>query len=299
MATMSETITHPQEESFGCMEVWGGRRPAHQAFSRPGLDVAVWSQTTGPNAAGGGDLYYMSSCASGRITRTLVADICASGTVFQQLAVSLRSLMMRNVNAIQQTRFVQAVTQQLADASSHGGYASVLVSTYFAPTRSFTLCNAGHPPPLLFLSRQRRWEIMRGTAETHPEQCAALGVLAAGEYQHYQTRLEPGDIVLTYSDVLTECRDAADRVLGVSGLLDLLRSCDAQSPTAVVQDLAQRVRGAHAGNLAGEDTTLLACQATKTPVGCATICWRPATVRPRRQPHAVEWLTLRSGYATS
>jgi len=54
-------------EQMQCMEVWGGNRGVDQHFHMPGLDVWIYSRPH-DNAANGGDVYYLSSCASGRIS---------------------------------------------------------------------------------------------------------------------------------------------------------------------------------------------------------------------------------------
>ena len=128
-------------ERMQCMEVWGGNRAAERSFQTPGLSVSIYSRPFG-QAVGGGDVYYVSSCASGRITRILLADVSGHGEMVSNMAVGLRDLMRRNVNYIKQTRFVRAMNQQFAEFNEHGGFATALVSTFFAPTKTFALCNA-------------------------------------------------------------------------------------------------------------------------------------------------------------
>ncbi len=79
----------------------------------------------------------------------LLADVCGFGSLFADISSELRDLLKRNVNTIKQSRAVREMSCRLDDASHRGGFASTLISTYFAPTRSFSLCNAGHPPPFL------------------------------------------------------------------------------------------------------------------------------------------------------
>ena len=57
-----------------CMEVWGGNHSADGAVTMSGLDAWIYSEPYRGDA-GGGDVYYVSSCATGRITRMLVADV--------------------------------------------------------------------------------------------------------------------------------------------------------------------------------------------------------------------------------
>ena len=78
-------------ESMKCMEVWGGHQAVDQSLQMPGLKVWVYSRPYG-KAIGGGDVYYLSFCASGRITRMLLADVSGHGETVSQVAVGLRDL---------------------------------------------------------------------------------------------------------------------------------------------------------------------------------------------------------------
>ena len=112
-----------------CMEVWGGHGATNHHVTRPGLDVWIWSQSREVSDAGGGDLHLLSSCASGRITRLVFADVCGFGSLFADIAADLRELMKRNVNSLAQARFVRQMSCRLDEAAERGGFASTLVST--------------------------------------------------------------------------------------------------------------------------------------------------------------------------
>ena len=142
--------TEPESsDRMQCMEVWGGNSPVDRGFDIPGLDVWVYSRPF-ERSKGGGDVYYVSSCASGRITRLLLADVSGHGQAVANIASDLRDLMRRNVNFINQSRFVRELNQQFCEPLAQGGFATALVCTFFTPTRSLQFCNAGHPVPMLY-----------------------------------------------------------------------------------------------------------------------------------------------------
>ncbi len=207
----------------------------------------------------------MSSCASGRITRMLLADICGHGPVFTDMANELRELMKRKVNSIRQESLVREMASQLETAADRGGFASTLVATYFAPTRSLSLCNAGHPPPLLFRQETQQWSVVRAP---QPQRVAEAQDLIdhQGEYQHFKTRLDPGDLLMSFSNAFAECQSASGRTLGVEGLLRLVRNSSESDPARLVDEVVETIGGSHADNLQGDDATMFLCQATKTPV---------------------------------
>lgn len=270
-------MTEVETQSMGCMEVFGGNQPTQRSLSRPGLDVWVWNQSEGKSECGGGELYYLSSCASGRITRMLIADICSCGSVFSELAGELRGLMMRNVNTIKQARFVHAMNERLSRFSERGGYASALISTYFAPGRSFSLCNAGHPPPLLYDAAAARWSLLKQQPVDSLAEAARPEVLDEKEYQHFQARLGLSDVVFSYSSSLAECRDRHGHFLGVAGVLERVQRIGAKRPGEMIPELIGMLREEHKGNLQHCDATILLCQTTRTAVG-----WRDNLLAPFR-----------------
>ena len=249
-------------ERMECMEVWGGNQAIERKFQTPGLKIWVYSRPFG-QSLGGGDVYYLSSCASGRITRLLLADVSGHGELVSQTAIGLRDLMRRNVNYIKQTRFVRAMNQQFNDLSDQGGFATALVSTFFSPTMTFSLCNAGHPVPLVFRQQISQWSELKnednGSGEVSD---TPLGVVDQAAYGQLNARLQRGDMVLSFSDAVTESQDTEGRQLGEAGVLRLVRELKVQWAEDVIPALVERITALDENNLAQDDVTLLLAQAT-------------------------------------
>lgn len=262
---MSVALENPSElpeTPMNCLEVRGGRGSRHQCYLRPGIDVCIWSQASDDD---NGDLHLLSSCASGRITRMMLADIFGCDSIVPDIAVGLRELMMRNINTIQQSQIVQQVGSGLAEASRRGGFASMLISTYFAPTRTLTICNAGHPPPLLFRAHSRRWSVLNQPSKMTPHDGAPLGVIDSQEFQHFKTKLDAGDTVMGYSNALTECRTDSGQTLGVDGLIRLVDELQWDDPSDLASAIIEKLRAENPENNAVDDATVMVCKATNRP----------------------------------
>lgn len=263
---------------LNCMEVWGGRGETEQAFEMPGMDVWVWSRRHGHHTVDGGDVHFLSSCASGRVTRMLMADICGRGPVFVELAAELRQLMLRNANSIRQSRFVRTMHQRLRSFSDRGGFATAVIGTYYAPTKSLHLCNAGHPLPLIYRAASGTWSVVKSPpTSVRTDDEVPLGVLDQREYQQCATRLETGDMVLGYSNVWTECRGRDGNVMGVDGMLRLMEQVTATRPADILATLAEFVDGEKIAEQGENDATMILCQATDRAVG-----WRNNLLAPFR-----------------
>lgn len=246
-----------------CMEVWGGNTYVHKGLCTPGLEVWV-SSTPYEGSRHGGDVYYVSSCASGRITRLLLADVSGHGDEVVKVSEGLRDLMRRNVNLINQGRFVREMNEQFAAQSRHDEFATALVCTFFSPTRSLQFCNAGHPHPMLYSARTQSWQFAVDVAQIERAKGIAdtpLGVIEDAGYSTYEIRLEPGDMVLCVSDAFTESRDAEGVMLGAEGLLDFVRGLRSSNPQDLIDALPAKLRQLRADNLDQDDATLLLFQA--------------------------------------
>ncbi len=246
---------HPK--TMTCMEVWGGSETTDNAVSMNGLDAWVYSKPY-QSAEAGGDVYYVSSCATGRITRLLVADVSGHGAKVRDTAATLRGLMRRYVNHLDQRQFLKSMNSHFTEISEGGIFATAVVTTFFGPTRYLTLCNAGHPTPLIYRAKQREWSLLeRQRTSGDAIVNIPLGIEGMTEYGQIGLQLHPGDLVLCYSDSLIEACGEDRVMLGEKGLLELARTLDVKDPTQVVPQLLAKIAARSGGSIEGDDVTVL------------------------------------------
>ena len=126
---MNELMT-VDHQRMGCMEIWGGNRAIEKSFEAPGLDIYVHSQPF-QNAERGGDIYYLTSCASGRVSRFLLADVSGHGDAAAGLAKSLRDLLRQNVNRISQDQFVAGMNREFRGIGGRRRFSQTAVVATF------------------------------------------------------------------------------------------------------------------------------------------------------------------------
>jgi sigma-B regulation protein RsbU (phosphoserine phosphatase) len=245
-----------------CMEVWGGSQLTSRGVELGGLEAWVLSKPYG-KAQRGGDVYYASSCATGRITRLLLADVSGHGNAVAATAADLRTLMRRFVNRLDQTEFVRLLNQQFAGMSKDGTFATAVVTTFFAPSRRLTVCNAGHPRPLLYRASQEQWTLLghQGPVTKAKLQNIPLGMFDFAEYEHFDVELEPGDCLLSYTDALIESLDADGEMLGEAGLLRILQLLGNAVPEKLTEMLLAEIAQRYPENLSHDDVTVLLVRA--------------------------------------
>ncbi len=237
-----------------CMELRGGSAAVAESLSTPGLDAWVYSQPH-EGAESGGDLYYLSLCGGGLITRLIVADVSGHGETVAGFSSILCALMRRNINTKEQTRLVQSLNRQFSETAQLRRFATAVIATYLANHKRLTICNAGHPRPLWYRAAQNDWLLL--TANDEGPGNLPLGIDDESVYGQFSVVLGPGDLVLLYTDALIEAIDGAGQMLGETGLLALARQTLPSAPHHVgpaLLDAVQRYRG---GQPANDDVTLV------------------------------------------
>lgn len=250
-------MASPEDHTMSCMEVWGGNREASAAVSMTGLDAWVYSKPYGDSSTGGGDVHYVSSCASGSITRLLLADVSGHGNTVAEIAIGLRDLMREQVNRLSQDRVIKAINQKFSQFGDDGLFATALVFTYFAPREKLVLSNAGHPPPLIYRAADQRWSYIKKGPDSERLADLPLGVIEDMHFDQHTHHLKPGDMVLCYSDALIEAHGPGQRSIGADGLLEILSDVPFGEPREMIDALLDRIVSLCPHNLERDDVTVL------------------------------------------
>jgi phosphoserine phosphatase RsbU/P len=260
--TLDSTLDHDSEpQVLQCMEIWGGNQAVESGIALSGLDAWVSSRPHEGDAHGG-DIHYLSSCATGRINRLLLADVSGHGERVAALARTLRDLMRRHVNRLDQNALVRSLNREFAAATQVGRFATALVITYWSPDGTLELCNAGHPRPFWYRAATRAWESVDPPAPKREAGAVnvPLGVIDLTRYEAQRIRLDAGDAVLLYTDSLIEAMNPAGELLGEERLLDLVHALPELPPAERIAALHDSVALWREGAAPDDDETILLIQ---------------------------------------
>jgi len=145
----------------------------------------------------GGGLYFLLGDVSGKGV--------AASLLMSNLHATIRSLSIAGLTVEQLlTRANRLFCQNTLETH----YATLVCGRSLAPG-AIELANAGHWP-VAHVSRDR--------VEFIDSSGLALGMFCASEYRHREVRLGPGDLLVLYSDGLTEARNRADEEYGTERL---------------------------------------------------------------------------------
>jgi sigma-B regulation protein RsbU (phosphoserine phosphatase) len=100
----------------------------------------------------------------------------------------------------------QAYASSLADR-----YATVFYGVFDRATRTLRYVNAGHTPPVVL----RR----NGSIDTLETGGAPVGMFPDSNYEEGVVQLDPGDVVITFTDGVIEAATQSGEEWGVQGLL--------------------------------------------------------------------------------
>jgi len=106
---------------------------------------------------------------------------------------------------------------------------------YEAASRKLTFANAGHPPPILRRSAT-------GVCERLDAEGLILGVRNSVTFEQEETGLKPGDLLLLFTDGITEAEDRDGVQFGDRRLCTLLAKLHGLPAQRIIEKILERVR---------------------------------------------------------
>ncbi len=129
-------------------------------------------------------------------------------------------------------RLVGEVNRLMYSSTDSNRYATFFYGLYDSATRELRYVNAGHPPPLLLRPDRDRanHRIQRLEASG-----TVIGMLPDAEYDETTMQLAPGDILVIYTDGLTEASNRQELEFGEQRVGAVVRQ-HAARPAAEIRD---------------------------------------------------------------
>lgn len=209
-----------------------------------GLRFAVRYLAAESGARIGGDWYTVSDLPDGRVLIG-IGDAAGHGLAATALMARMRSGLGGLSYTGARSGKLMTWLNELVFFDAPQTTATAAIGHYDPITRELTWTRAGHPPPVLV--RDGVAQVLYGTDGT------LLGAVRDQLYRQSVTRLQPGDLLLFYTDGLVERRDA-DIDDGITALAEAAAACTGDDPAGDIADVLAKL-GLHAPE---DDTCLLA-----------------------------------------
>ena len=219
----------------------------------------VYSKPLEP-ATAGGDVHYLAVCNQGAVSCVAVGDVMGHGQAVSSVADDLRELMRKHINTWDQSNFMRELNNAFHKRGEE--YATVGVLGFHRPTSQVVYTNAGHPHPLWYRAAAKKWDLLEENTPYAEAKAAdlPLGLIPGTDYYQTAVQLDPADLLVLYTDGLTEAGDEAGEELGPERLLKLAGTIPVDSPVAAGQALVAGVRSFRNGTPTRDDETLLVLQ---------------------------------------
>jgi sigma-B regulation protein RsbU (phosphoserine phosphatase) len=238
-----------------CLEIWGGNHRVSHALELPGLIGWLHSDPV-ESATQGGDVHYVSVCSKGVLTRFAVADVAGHGQSAGSVAATLRSLIHKHIDTWDQSELMRELNESLRSATTHSQYASAMLFAYYAPTQELVFTNAGHPPALWYRADEGQWEWLdSGSPHARVIEGLPLGLIPGTNYTQSAVRLSPGDILLLYTDGISEARNTGGEMMDREALLAMVRELPVSEPTEMAARFLDRMKSFRGTTPADDDQT--------------------------------------------
>lgn len=184
-----------------------------------------------PHDIVGGDFYAIRQLHADQYG-ILLADVMGHGVAAALHTMHLSSLWTRHhAQLARPATFASIVNRDLSRVVKDESFATAICGVIDAATGSVCLASAGGPPVLIMRSD--------GSYEEVDTSGMPLGMIEDADYDEVTRELRPGDCLLLLSDGAVEIHNARDEMLGVEGLVRILRANDyprAPLPVKVVEE---------------------------------------------------------------
>jgi sigma-B regulation protein RsbU (phosphoserine phosphatase) len=198
----------------------------------PGWEVAAVCR---PARTVAGDYYDVMLGADGALGLAL-GDVSGKGVGASLLSAGLHAMVRGRLPApaCDLARLLEDLNTHLVESSAEGMFATLVVARIDPSSGRMAYANAGHPPALLMGAAGGRWLDDGGPL---------AGVIPRARYAPGELSLVPGDLLVIYSDGVTEAARPGGEMFGEQRLLEALR-CARDLPAAeVLSRLLEAVEG--------------------------------------------------------
>ena len=178
-----------------------------------------------------------------------VGDVVGKGVAASLLMASVRSSLRAYAQDVYDLdEVISRVNVQLTRDTLDNEFATLFYGVLSPKNLRMTYCNAGHEPPLLY----RRGEFIR--LDTGG---MIVGIDEAQTYYKAIVHLEPGDLVVFYTDGLTDAMNFHGHRFGRDRIEAAIRECATKNAHDTINHLLWHMRKHTGLNRSFDDTTLV------------------------------------------
>jgi sigma-B regulation protein RsbU (phosphoserine phosphatase) len=212
----------------------------------PGLDYFGYCR---PARGVGGDSYDFLPLESG-LFGFAIGDVSGKGIPAALLMASLQSALRGQAMTSPEDlgQLMGNMNRLIYDSSPSNRYATLFYGQFNPADRMLTYCNGGHNPPMIL----RGNEILRLDAGG-----PVVGLFRPGRYTQGSIRIEPCDVLVGFTDGISEAMNAADEEWGEDAMAAFLWSVRDLSARQMIPKILEAADAFAAGHPQHDDMTVI------------------------------------------
>jgi len=182
----------------------------------------------------------------------VLADISGKGIAGALLMANLQAnLRSRYALALDDLpRLLSSVNQLFFENTPDDRYATLFFAVYDDHTRELEYANCGHNAPLLFRAN--------GEFERLTSTATVIGLFPNWTCETRFVTLQPGDLLVIFTDGVTEANDEAGNEFGEARLIEVVRAHRQFAPAQLVQVIQEEVKKFSTGEQSDDLTLVIA-----------------------------------------
>jgi phosphoserine phosphatase RsbU/P len=202
----------------------------------------------------GGDYYDFIPLEGGR-WGIAIGDVSGKGIsaalIMASLQASVRAQALHPHSDL--STLIGHVNLAVHQSSPADSFASLFYAEYEPATRLLEYVNAGHHPPMVIRARGRRSRAFQLKSTDVP-----IGISAQSKFPAAAFQLHIGDLLVAYTDGITEVENRDRELWGMHRLENLLRSSSEATAEQIIERILDEVSTFADGQSQRDDITLLA-----------------------------------------
>jgi len=213
-----------------------------------GLEIANYFE---PAKEIGGDYYDYTKTGDNSFSVT-IADVSGKGMP-AALLLALGRSVLKTLSIVGDTKpweDLNELNRIIYPDISEEMFITIFHSKYNADTKTLYFSNAGHSPILVYRAASR-------TIESHCVKGVAIGFMERYDYKKGELRLETGDLVLYYTDGLTEAANEERELFGIDRVKRIILENHDKSPARLKEKILEQVTAFRGDSEQEDDLTFV------------------------------------------
>ncbi len=232
-------------------------RAIQQSFLPQKDPQIIGYQVTGRNVSSGevGGDYYDFIPIVGSHTGIAIGDVSGKGMPAALIMASFRASLIAEIRNNYSIRTICAkVNSLLWESLDPGNYVTAVYGVLDSRNHIFTFSNCGHNPPILLKSDN--------TVELLNDGGPILGVAKESIYEERAVVVQPGDVIVLYTDGVTEVFNEKGEEFGVDRLVEVIRANKTRSVGEIQDEIYRAVMSFCSPDHVFDDLTMLVVKRT-------------------------------------